>query len=196
MLNSCRRDNLEKRERDSYARTHARMHARTHARTHTHTHARTRTHTLDRKEWWGCKSVINNTSNFPTVAIKKNIVPERFTIMKRRQQKVTSYWQKWHHTGIIVISNSRFHCLSSRDIQILIQSVKTPYRKLTNQSWKKKRKEQQMEADIKQQKVHGQETIQALLLVYNRPSLTRSQVSTFDCVLQFRIFFQLLFKCT
>ena len=49
-----------------------------------------------------------------------------------------------------------------------------------------------MEADIKQQKVHGQETIQALLLVYNRPSLTRRQVgsvSTFDCVLQFRIFF-------
>ena len=49
-----------------------------------------------------------------------------------------------------------------------------------------------MEADIKQQKVHSQETIQALLLVYNRPSLTRSQVgsvSTFDCVLQFRIFF-------
>ena len=29
-----------------------------------------------------------------------------------------------------------------------------------------------MEADIKQQKVHNQETIQALLLVYNRPSLT------------------------
>ena len=56
-----------------------------------------------------------------------------------------------------------------------------------------------MEADIKQQKVHNEETIQALLLVYNRPSLTRSQVgsvSTFDCVLQFRIFFQLLSKCT
>jgi len=49
-----------------------------------------------------------------------------------------------------------------------------------------------MEADTKQQKVHSQETIQALLLVYNRPSLTRSQVgsvSAFDCVLQFRIFF-------
>ena len=56
-----------------------------------------------------------------------------------------------------------------------------------------------MEADIKQQKVHSQETIQALLLVYNRPSLTRSQVvsvSTFDCVLQFRIFLKLLSKCT
>ena len=35
-----------------------------------------------------------------------------------------------------------------------------------------------MEADINQQKVHSQETIQALLLVYNRPSLTRSQVAT------------------
>ena len=49
-----------------------------------------------------------------------------------------------------------------------------------------------MEAEIKQQKVHNQETIQALLLVYNRPGLTRSQVglvSTFDCVFQFRIFF-------
>ena len=56
-----------------------------------------------------------------------------------------------------------------------------------------------MEADIKQQKVHNQETIQALLLVYNRPNLTRSQVGsvlTFGCVLQFRIFFQLLSKCT
>ena len=40
-LNSCRRDNMEKRERDSYACTH----------THTHTHTHTRTHTLDRKEW-------------------------------------------------------------------------------------------------------------------------------------------------
>ena len=49
-----------------------------------------------------------------------------------------------------------------------------------------------MEAEIKQQKVHNQETIQALLLVYKRPSLTRSQVgsvSTFDCVLQFHFFF-------
>ena len=35
-----------------------------------------------------------------------------------------------------------------------------------------------MEADIKQQKVHGQETNQALLLVYNRPSLTRRQVGS------------------
>ena len=54
-----------------------------------------------------------------------------------------------------------------------------------------------MEADTKQQKVHNQETIQALLLVYNRPSLTRSQVgsvSAFDCVLQFRIFFSTPFK--
>ena len=41
------------RERDSYACTH------THTHTHTRTHART--HTLDRKEWCGCKSVINNT---------------------------------------------------------------------------------------------------------------------------------------
>ena len=42
-----------------------------------------------------------------------------------------------------------------------------------------------MEADIKQQKVHNQETIQALLLVYNRPSLIRTQVwsdSTFGCI--------------
>ena len=30
-----------------------------------------------------------------------------------------------------------------------------------------------MEADIKQQKVHNQDTIQALLLVYNRPSLKK-----------------------
>ena len=54
-----------------------------------------------------------------------------------------------------------------------------------------------MEADTKQQKVHNQETIQALLLVYNRPSLTRSQVrsvSAFDCVLQFRIFFSTPFE--
>ena len=30
-----------------------------------------------------------------------------------------------------------------------------------------------MEADIKQQKVHNQDTIQALLLVYNRPNLKK-----------------------
>ena len=49
-----------------------------------------------------------------------------------------------------------------------------------------------MEADIKQQKLHNQEPIQALLLGYNRPSLTKCQVgsvSTFGCVLQFPIFF-------
>ena len=54
-----------------------------------------------------------------------------------------------------------------------------------------------MEVDIKQRKVHSQETIQALLLVCNRPNLTRSQVgsvSTFDCVLQFRIFFSTPFQ--
>ena len=52
-----------------------------------------------------------------------------------------------------------------------------------------------MEADIKQQKVHNQETIQALLLVYNRPSLTRSQVGSvstlivcFKCVSFFQLF--------
>ena len=53
-----------------------------------------------------------------------------------------------------------------------------------------------MEADIKQQKVHNQETIQALLLVYNRPSLTRSQVgsvSSFEFVLQFHIFLSISF---
>ena len=56
-----------------------------------------------------------------------------------------------------------------------------------------------MEADIKQQKVDSQETIQASLLVYNRPSLIRSQVrsvSTFGYMPHFRIFFQLLSKCT
>ena len=55
-----------------------------------------------------------------------------------------------------------------------------------------------MEADVKQQKVHNQEPIQALLLGYNRPSLTKCQVgsvSTFGCVLRFP-FFQLLSKCT
>ena len=39
--------------------------------------------------------------------------------MTQRQQKVTCI-------GIIVISNSRFHCLSSRAIQILIHFVKHP----------------------------------------------------------------------
>ena len=57
-----------------------------------------------------------------------------------------------------------------------------------------------MEVDRKQQKMDNQETIQALLLVYNQPSLIRSQegsVSTVDCMSQFRIyFFQLLSKCT
>ena len=54
-----------------------------------------------------------------------------------------------------------------------------------------------MEADIKQQKVHNQETFQALLLVYNRPSLIRNQVgseSTFGCMTQF--LFHLLSKCS
>ena len=49
-----------------------------------------------------------------------------------------------------------------------------------------------MEADIKQQKVHNQEPIEALVLGYSRPSLTKCQVgsvSTFGCVLQFPIFF-------
>ena len=49
-----------------------------------------------------------------------------------------------------------------------------------------------MEADIKQQKVHNQETFQALLMVYNRPSLIRNQVgseSTFGCMAQFYFYF-------
>ena len=43
-----------------------------------------------------------------------------------------------------------------------------------------------MEADIKQQKVHNQETIQALL--YNKPNLISNQVGsdpTFGCMVQF-----------
>ena len=58
-----------------------------------------------------------------------------------------------------------------------------------------------MEVDRKQQKMDNQETIQALLLVYNQPSLIRNQegsVSTVGCMPQFRVFFlfQLLSKCT
>ena len=63
--------------------------------------------------------------------------------------------------------------MSSRAIQILIRSVKhhTGSLRLTLGG----KDEQQMEVDIKQQKVDNQETIQALLLVYNKPSLIRSQ---------------------
>ena len=74
---------------------------------------------------------------------------------------------------------------------------KTRYRKLTNQSWKNR--EQDMEADTKQQKVDNKENIQALLVVYDRPNLIRSQVgsvSTFGCMPQFRIFFSIPSKCT
>ena len=49
-----------------------------------------------------------------------------------------------------------------------------------------------MGADMKQQKVHNQETFQAFLLVYNRPSLIRNQVgsdSTFGCMAQFYFYF-------
>ena len=49
-----------------------------------------------------------------------------------------------------------------------------------------------METEIKQQKLDNQETIQALLLIYNKPSLIRSQegsVSTFGCMPQIRFFF-------
>ena len=47
-----------------------------------------------------------------------------------------------------------------------------------------------MEADIKQQTLDNQETVQALLLVYDRLSLIRIEqgsVSTFGCMPQFRI---------
>ena len=49
-----------------------------------------------------------------------------------------------------------------------------------------------MEADMKQQKVHNQETFQVLLMVHNRPSLIRNQVgsdSTFGCMAQFHFYF-------
>ena len=44
-LNSCRRDNMEKRERERPVRMHARTHTHTHTRTHTHAHTHTYTHT-------------------------------------------------------------------------------------------------------------------------------------------------------
>ena len=37
-------------------------------------------------------------------------------------------------------------------------------------------RDQKMEADTREQKIDTKETIQALLVVYNRPSLIRSQV--------------------
>ena len=67
-----------------------------------------------------------------------------------------------------------------------------------------------MEADIKQQKVHNQDTIQALLLVYNRPSLKKKSgrvsfsfwlCASISClffcfVFFFFLFFHLLSKYT
>ena len=46
-----------------------------------------------------------------------------------------------------------------------------------------------MEADIKQQKVHNQETIQALLLVYNNKKSGRDGLKFSLHVPQFRIIF-------
>ena len=63
-----------------------------------------------------------------------------------------------------------------------------------------------MEADIKQQKVHNQDTIQALLLVYNRPSLKKKSgrvsfnfwlCASISCLFCFVfLFFHLLSKYT